>query len=62
MTSTTTSATRLAGFLVDPLLQTATWDVPAADDNAVEIAFHPGVTDAAADAIVQAAAAARTSR
>ena len=46
----------LAGFLVDPLLQTATWDHPSADDNAVEIAFHPGVTDVAADAIVQAAA------
>ena len=46
----------LAGFLVDPLLQTATWDQPPADDTAVEIALHPGVTDAAADAIVQAAA------
>ena len=46
----------LTGFLVDPLLQTATWDHPSADDNAVEISLHPGVTDVAADAIVQAAA------
>ena len=46
----------LTGFLVDPLLQTATWDHPSADDNAVEISLHPGVTDGAADAIVQAAA------
>ena len=46
---------RLAAFLADPLLQTATWDVPGDDDNAVEIAFHPGVTDAAADAIGYAA-------
>jgi phosphoribosylformylglycinamidine synthase II len=46
---------RLAAFLVDPLLQTATWDVPGDDDDAVEIAFHPGVTDADADAIGYAA-------
>ena len=48
---------RLAAFLADPLLQTATWDLPAADGDAlaVEIAFHPGVTDSAADAIVHAA-------
>ena len=53
--STTTQRRRLAAFLADPLLQTATWDVPGDDDDAVEIAFHPGVTDAAADAIVHAA-------
>ncbi len=46
---------RIAAFLVDPLLQTATWDIPGDDDNAVEIAFHPGVTDADADAIGYAA-------
>ena len=58
--STTTQRDRLAGFLADPLLQTATWDAPAdGRQRAVEIAFHPGVTDAAADAIVHAAAAAR---
>ncbi len=48
---------RLAGFLADPLLQTASWDIPADDGThrAVEITFHPGVTDTAADAIVHAA-------
>jgi phosphoribosylformylglycinamidine synthase subunit PurSL len=47
---------RLADFLADPLLQTATWQVPGDTGRAVEIAFHPGVTDAAADAIIHAAA------
>ena len=45
---------RLGAFLADPLLQTATWDEPADDELAHEIAFHPGVTDASADAILQA--------
>lgn len=44
----------LGTFLADPLLQTATWDDPVDDEQAYEIAFHPGVTDAAAGAIVQA--------
>jgi phosphoribosylformylglycinamidine synthase len=51
---------RLAAFLADPLLQSATWDHPAATAAdgglAIEIAFHPGVTDVAAGAIVHAAA------
>ena len=42
---------RLAGFLADPSLQTATWDAPAADGHAFEITFHPGVTDTAAAAV-----------
>jgi phosphoribosylformylglycinamidine synthase subunit PurSL len=46
---------RLAAFLADPLLQTATWEVPGDEANAVEIAFHPGVTDADAEAIGYAA-------
>jgi len=47
---------RLAGFLADPLLQTGSWTVPAADAEApqVEVLLHPGVTDAAADAVVYA--------
>ena len=55
---------RLAAFLADPLLQHATWDGPdgpsgdgSGDGLAYEIAFHPGVTDTAATAIVAAAAA-----
>jgi phosphoribosylformylglycinamidine synthase len=49
---------RLADFLADPLLQTATWDAPTESTGtvAVEIAFHPGVTDAGAEAILHAAA------
>lgn len=46
---------RLAAFLADPLLQTGTWDAP--DDGPgphVEVVLHPGVTDAAADAVVHA--------
>lgn len=42
----------LGTFLADPLLQTGTWDVP---DGGVEITLHPGVTDAAADAVMHAA-------
>jgi phosphoribosylformylglycinamidine synthase subunit PurSL len=47
---------RLADFLVDPLLQTGTWEVPAGDGGDVEIILHPGVTDAAAAAVVHAGA------
>lgn len=53
----------LGAFLADPLLQTASWDEPATDDIAddsstvaYEVTFHPGVTDGAADALMQAAA------
>jgi len=48
---------RLADLLVDPLLQTGTWDVPdaAGVDTAVEVAFLPGVTDGAAAALLRAA-------
>jgi phosphoribosylformylglycinamidine synthase subunit PurSL len=42
---------RLGGFLIDPLLQTGTWDVPPDDAHHVEITLHPGVTDAAAGAV-----------
>ena len=45
-----TDRERLGAFLADPLLQTATWEDPPRDDLAYEIALHPGVTDAAADA------------
>ncbi len=45
---------RLAGFLLDPLLQTGTWDDPT--DPGVEIALLPGVTDSAAPAVLRAAA------
>jgi phosphoribosylformylglycinamidine synthase len=47
---------RLGAFLADPLLQYGSWDVPAAGDGDahVEIAFHPGVTDTVADAVVHA--------
>lgn len=48
---------RLAAFLADPLLQSGSWDEPA--DGAgphVEVVLHPGVTDAAADAVVRAGA------
>ena len=44
----------LAAFLADPLLQTATWDVP--DGPGVEVTFLPGVTDTAAATLLQAAA------
>lgn len=52
---------RLAEFLADPLLQTATWEVP--DDvgtdevgTAYEITLHPGVTDTPAAALLHASA------
>src|SRR5688572_14980691 len=35
----------LEQFLVDPLLQRGTWEVPA---GGIEITVHPGVTDTAA--------------
>ena len=53
-TFTSDDLDRLGAFLADPLLQTATWDEPGGDELAYEIAFHPGVTDASADAIMQA--------
>jgi phosphoribosylformylglycinamidine synthase len=40
--------TELEAVLVDPLLQTGTWDVP---ESGIETALLPGVTDAAATAI-----------
>ncbi|MDQ3469082.1 MAG: phosphoribosylformylglycinamidine synthase subunit PurL, partial [Actinomycetota bacterium] len=54
----------LGAFLVDDLLQRGTWDVPqapagsndAAHSSPVEITFHPGVTDTAADAVLRAGA------
>ena len=45
---------RLGAFLADPLLQTATWNAPGDNVDAQEVAFHPGVTDGAAGAIVEA--------
>ncbi|MEP6300277.1 MAG: phosphoribosylformylglycinamidine synthase subunit PurS, partial [Ilumatobacter sp.] len=45
---------KLHGLLVDPLLQKGTWSVPTG--RAVEIAFLPGVTDTAGDAVETAAA------
>ena len=45
---------RLGAFLADPLLQAATWDEPADDELAYEIAFHPGRHRRSADAIVRA--------
>ncbi len=45
--------TRLAGALVDPLLQHGTWQSPESDG--VEITLLPGVTDTAADAVLHAA-------
>ncbi len=44
---------KLHSLLVDPLLQKGTWSVPAG--RAVEIAFLPGVTDTAGDAVRTAA-------
>jgi phosphoribosylformylglycinamidine synthase subunit PurSL len=48
-----TDLDRLASFLADPLLQTATWDVPVSEG--VEVTFLPGVTDTAAATLLQAA-------
>ena len=46
----------LAGFLVDPLLQTGSWGVPtSALATPVEVTFHAGVTDVAAAAVLRAA-------
>jgi phosphoribosylformylglycinamidine synthase subunit PurSL len=45
---------RLGGFLIDPLLQTGTWERPSDDDHHVEITLHPGVTDAASAAVLRA--------
>jgi phosphoribosylformylglycinamidine synthase len=45
---------RLRGFLVDPLLQTGTWEFPPDDAHHVEITLHPGVTDVAAGAVGEA--------
>ena len=52
--STRRRSTRSAAFLVDPLLQTGSWDVPDRP-HGIEITLHPGVTDAAADAVRHAA-------
>ncbi len=45
--------TRLADLLADPLLQVGSWGRP--DTDGIEITLHPGVTDTAATAFVQAA-------
>ena len=45
---------RLHAVLVDPLLQSGSWDTPTSPG--VEITFLPGVTDTAADAVRHAAA------
>ena len=45
---------RLTSFLVDPLLQTGTWESPAADGPAYEITLHPGVTDVPASTLCAA--------
>ena len=52
---------RLGAFLIDPLLQTGTWESPPDDDDDhhhhhVEITLHPGVTDVAAGAVRRASA------
>ncbi len=44
---------QLHGVLVDPLLQTGTWDTP--NGRAVEVSLLPGVTDPGADAVHHAA-------
>jgi phosphoribosylformylglycinamidine synthase len=44
----------LHGFLVDPLLQTASWDTP--DGPAYEITHHAGVANSEADTLMLAAA------
>ncbi len=46
---------RLHGFLVDPLLQWGTWELPTG--RAVEIGLLPGVTDTDADTVCTAAEA-----
>jgi phosphoribosylformylglycinamidine synthase II len=44
----------LYGLLVDPLLQSGSWDAP--DAAGVEITYLPGVTDNAANTVIHAAA------
>ncbi|MCB0961174.1 MAG: phosphoribosylformylglycinamidine synthase subunit PurL [Acidimicrobiales bacterium] len=51
---TATDLGSLHGLLADPLLQTATWDVPARPG--VEVTFLPGVTDTAAASVIHGAA------
>jgi phosphoribosylformylglycinamidine synthase II len=43
----------LHGFLVDPLLQTGSWDEPGT--SGIEVTFLPGVTDTAAATLLHAA-------
>ncbi|MEM1333394.1 MAG: phosphoribosylformylglycinamidine synthase subunit PurL, partial [Actinomycetota bacterium] len=50
---TTEDLQRLHNVLVDPLLQTGSWDVPTA--RSIEVALLPGVTDPGADAVLHAA-------
>ena len=47
---------RLGDFLIDPLLQTGTWESPPdrRRPHNVEITLHPGVTDVAAAAVLRA--------
>src|SRR5690606_2596921 len=44
----------LHGLLADPLLQTATWDLPTG--SGVEVTFLPGVTDTASASVMHGAA------
>jgi phosphoribosylformylglycinamidine synthase len=46
---------RLSAVLVNPLLQTGTWTLPDRAANAYEIILRPGVTNAAADALLHVA-------
>jgi phosphoribosylformylglycinamidine synthase II len=46
---------RLASFLVDPLLQSGSWETPSHGGPAFEITLHPGVTDVPASTLQAAA-------
>lgn len=48
---------KIERLLIDPLLQTGTWGTPATDPqvHVIETMLHPGVTDAAAGAVLHAA-------
>ena len=45
----------LTGVLVEPLLQTGTWDVPVSTGAVVETVLQPGVTDPVAHEVVRVA-------
>ena len=46
---------RLGRFLIDPLLQTGSWETPNHAGPAFEVTLHPGVTDLAAQSLLRAA-------